>query len=229
MVRFATILFLSCLRSAAALAADAKIGDVLLHLPVPSGYCEMDPVLSSDAPVIARMHTALTNTGNRLLAVSADCRELKEWRKGKKETLNHVAEYQTVRRFENLALPDTPQNVVKSYCDGMRMLGERSMPGIGPDVQERAEHASKVVKSNELLFIGVVAEEPLVCYGASFQKVRLLSDQENPQVAIFAATILKEKVLLSYLFASYAGGKTVAELLAKQRANVSALHRLNPD
>ena len=69
MIRLTTALLLSCLVSLAATAADVKIGEVSLHLPPPPGYCEMDAVLASDAHLIARMHSTLTNTGNRLLAV----------------------------------------------------------------------------------------------------------------------------------------------------------------
>jgi len=227
MIRFTTPALLSCVLSVAATAADVRIGDVSLHLPPPPGYCEMDAVLASDAPLIARMHTTLTKTGNRLLAMSADCAELKEWRDGRKQALGHVAEYQTVLSFENQTLPDTPENVLKSYCSGMRMLGERSMPGVPLDAQERSEQASKILKPNEMIFLGVVAEEPLVCYGATLQKVKLLSDEENPQVAMFAAMILKEKILLSYLFAPYADRETVTQVLAKQRTNVGQLQRAN--
>jgi hypothetical protein len=65
--------------------------------------------------------------------MSADCTELKEWRDGRKQALGHVAEYQTVLRFENQPLPDTPENVLKSYCSAMRILGERSIPGVPAD------------------------------------------------------------------------------------------------
>jgi hypothetical protein len=92
-----------------------------------------------------------------------------------------VFSYQTVLRFENQPLPDTPENVLKSYCSGMRILGERSMPGVPADAQERAEQPSKILKPNEMIFLGVVAEEPLVCFGATLQKVKLLTDEENPR------------------------------------------------
>src|SRR5204863_9203655 len=142
-------------------------------------------------------------------------------------TLGHVAEYQTVVSFENQTLPDTPENVLKSYCSGMRMLGERSMPGVPLDAQERSERASKIPRPNEMIFLGVLAEEQLVCYWATLQKVKLLSDEENPQVAMFAAMILKEKILLSCLFAPYADRHTVTQVLAKQRTNVGRLQHAN--
>ena len=48
----AVAFFLCAFLSRAADAADAKIGDVSLHLPHPVGYCEMDPVLASDGAFI---------------------------------------------------------------------------------------------------------------------------------------------------------------------------------
>src|SRR6266702_4643827 len=101
MMRLATAVLLSCLVPASAPAADVKIGDSPLRLPPPTGYCEMDPVLASDAPLIGRIHATITKTGNRLLVMSADCAELKAWRNGKRHDLNHFAEYQTAIAMEN--------------------------------------------------------------------------------------------------------------------------------
>src|SRR2546430_2735326 len=95
-VRIATAFLLSCFVSGAVAAADARIGDVPLQLPKPPGYCEMDPVLASDAPLIGRLHATMTKAGNRLLVISADCTELKDWRNGKRHDLDHMAQYQTI-------------------------------------------------------------------------------------------------------------------------------------
>src|ERR1700682_3841830 len=95
-IRIATALLIFCFVSGAAAAADAKIGDVPFHLPQPPGYCEMDPVLASDAPLIGRLHATMTKTGSRLLVISADCAELRDWRNGKRQDLDHMAQYQTI-------------------------------------------------------------------------------------------------------------------------------------
>ena len=46
-------------------------------------------------------------------------------------------------------------------------------------------------------------------------------------MALFAAMILKGKILLLYLFAPYADRETVTQVLAKQRTNVGQLQRAN--
>jgi hypothetical protein len=50
---------------------------------------------------------------------------------------------------------------------------------------------------------------------------------ETTQGTVIATTLLKSKVVQLYLFAPYTGGKSIAQLLAKQRINVSQLQRAN--
>lgn len=216
MIRCAIALLVSCLLCLAAAAKDAKIGEVSLHLPQPPGYCEMDAVLASDARLIADIHGALGKTGNRLLILSADCGELRDWRDGKRSALDHMAQYQTVRSLEDRPLADTPEKVVKGYCDEMRALGQQSTPGMTPDA----------LRGNEIKFLGVVGEDPLVCYSSLLQKFAT-DVGERTQVTVFATTVLKGKIVLYYLFAPYVGGETVTQMLVKQRANVGQLRRAN--
>ena len=46
-------------------------------------------------------------------------------------------------------------------------------------------------------------------------------------MTLIAATVVKSKVVICYLFAPYAGRDTNAKLLASQRANVRQLQRAN--
>ena len=217
----------ACFLSRAADAADAKIGDVSLHLPHPLGYCEMDPVLASDGAFIGRLHSSMTKTGNRLLVISAECAELREWRSGKRPDLDHMAQYQTIIELENQPLPDTPEKIAKNFCANMHALAMRSMDYILPDPQERAERMSKDLKLNELKLLGMVAEDAGVCYTATVQKFKVEGHDETTQGTVIATTLLKSKVVQLYLFAPYTGGKSIAQLLAKQRINVGQLQRAN--
>jgi hypothetical protein len=227
MIRSARVLFLSCLLPFAAIAADTKIGDVSLHLPPPPGYCEMDPVLASDAPLIGSIHAAIAKSGNRLLGMSADCAELRDWRKGNRQDLDHFVDLQTAIGMESAPLVDTPEKMIKNYCLNMNTLGDQAMPGTPRNVQDRAERVSKATGLGGVKFLGVVAEDPLVCYVVTLQKFKIETREETMQVAIIATTIIKEKVLAYYLFAPYVGRETVSQLLAIHRRNMSLLQRAN--
>ena len=220
-------LLVSCLISVRAAAADLAIAEVSLHLPQPSGYCEMDPVLASDAPLVANTYSARAKAGGRLLLLSADCSEVKDWRGGKRRTLEHFAQYETPLRTEYASLPDIPGNVVRSYCEGMRR-SEHAAGGMSANDLDRAEYFSKTLGQNETLYVGVVAEEPLVCYVATFRNVEAETG-DGTQLCLVASTIIKEKVVLFYLFAPYRGRETLSRLLTMQRANMAQLQQANRD
>src|SRR5262249_14383069 len=102
-----------------AAAADVRIGDVSLRLPQFPGHCEMDPVAAADARLFASLHASLAKMGNRLLVLSADCSELRDWRTGKRLVLEHLAQYQTVIALQDGDQPDPPQVLVDCYCNSM--------------------------------------------------------------------------------------------------------------
>ena len=109
----AALLFISCLLACAAMAGDIKVGATSLHLVPQPGYCELDVVKASDARLVTAITGLLGRTGNRLLAISADCAELREWRAGKRVGLDHMAQYQTVLGLENDPLPTPPSEAMK--------------------------------------------------------------------------------------------------------------------
>ena len=210
-----------------AVAAEVRLGEVALRLPQPPGHCEMDPVVAADARLFSSLHASLAKTGNRLLALSADCSELKDWRNGKRLVLDHLAQYQTVIALQDSDLPDPPQVLVDRYCNDMLAASEQSMPGTGPRAEDRVEGASRMVRVNEMKYLGVAAAEPLVCYAATLHKFAVENAGVFMQVTLIAATVVKNKIVICYLFAPYAGRETIANLLASQRANVRQLHRAN--
>jgi len=227
MPRIVLTLLACSMLSSPSLAADVKIGDVPIRLPQPPGYCEMDPVIATDAPLIARLHSTIAKTGNRLLGMSVECAELRDWRNGKRPDIDHMAQYQTIAELENRPLPDTPAKMVENLCINMDALARRSMDYILPDTQERAEHVARMLTLNEIKLLGMVAKDPLVCYTGSMQKFKVENRDETIHVTVIATTFLKSKVVQLYLFAPFTSGKTITQLLDKQRTNVSRLQSAN--
>ena len=220
-IRFTAILLATGITSVCAVAADMKIGEVAIRLPPPERYCELDAAVGSDAARIGPVHTILNKAGVRLLAMSAACAELKAWRLDRTKDLDHWAEYQTAIRLEGVTLPDTPDKVVRQYCAQMRAAANQSIPAIDPS--ERSEEASSMVALNQRIYLGVVAEEPLACFGATVRKIKTQAGAEKIQVGITASAIIKGKVALYHLFAPYTSHDPVRELLRTQSRERLAL------
>src|SRR5262249_61282340 len=87
--------FLALAVASGAWAAEVTIGGVPITLPVPAGFCE----LSADHSFDIRMQTdfggSLERTGSRLLAISADCRQLADTRAGKRVGLGDYGGFGT--------------------------------------------------------------------------------------------------------------------------------------
>jgi hypothetical protein len=225
MVRLTAVLLILHFVCSAAAAKDVKVGDVALELPLPPGHCELDVVQASDAPLVAAVHSRLRKIGHRLLNLSADCGELRDLRNDKRRDLDHMAQYQTVANLEEGPLPDTPELVVKGYCDELRLRGDPSIAVLSPDA--RATRAFEMLKVNQGTFLGIIDEDKLVCYASLLEKSKTESGGEKAQVTVFAITVIKGKVISHYLYAPYAGSETVTPMLAKERATVGRLQRAN--
>jgi hypothetical protein len=210
-------------------AKDATVGTTSLALPPPTGSCELDANQASDARMMKAVEGMLAPTSNRLLAMSADCTQLDQWRTGKRPLLDNMAQYQTLTAWENTALPDTPEKTIKDACSEMRTQGEKLVADMTPDVKARAEQVLKTVKINEMKFLGVVGEDANVCYAAMLQKFHTEVGTDKTQATVFATTIVKGKLVYFYLFAPYVSGDTVTDLLAQQRTHVRQLQTANPD
>jgi hypothetical protein len=226
-IRVAATLLLAATTSLCAVAAEVKVGEVTIRLPPPDFYCELDPVVGLDGLRVGSVHATLKRAGVRLLAMSAICTELSGWRSDPTSELDHWAEYQTAIRLEDASLPDTPDKVVRKYCAEMRAAANQSVPAIDPSA--RSEEASSIVAPGQRIFLGVVAEDPLACFGATVRKIHTEAGAEKIQVGITASAIIKGKVLLYHLYAPYTSRDTVVRLLRSHRENVSRLHSANAD
>jgi hypothetical protein len=222
-IHVGAVLLFMCLLPISATAGETKVGATTLKLPAPPGYCELDAVKASDARLVTATTGMLGRTGSRLLALSADCGELGAWRAGKRSSLDHVAQYQTLLGFETNELPSAPEEAIKNACHHMRAQGEAKTP----ELKERAAQAAKTIQVNETKFVGVVAEDLLVCYAALLQKFRTESGLEKIRATLLVTMAIKGKVIYSFLFAPYDDGDTLIQMLAAQRVNVARLQAAN--
>jgi hypothetical protein len=208
-------------------AKDTTIGPVTINLVPPEGYCELEPGQPSDARMIKAVEGMLAPVGNRLLGMSASCTQLTDWRTGKRPLLDNISQFQTIVRLEASELPTAPAETVATACNEMRAQGDKLVADMTPDVKARAEQIMQKVKINEMQFMGVVAQDPLVCYAALLQKFRAETGVDKTQVNLFATTVIKGKIVYYYLMAPYVSGATVEEMLARHKVNVDRLHAAN--
>jgi hypothetical protein len=201
------------------------VGPVAIELPTPAGYCELDEKRPEDGRLFALTQTASPAT--RLLAMSADCKQLRDWRAGSLAGLQNYVQYQTIRAWENAPLPLPPAQLIEQTCATLRAQGGDIASRTGSDVQERLTRAMQDVKLNEVKFMGVLGEDANACYASLLARVRGENGREVEQATVFAATIVRGKVIYYYLCAPFVGERTLTDMLAQLRVHLAALEAAN--
>ena len=227
-IRPAVFLLLASLLGLPCLAKDAKVGQTSVTLTAPSGQCELDPGQPSDARMLQITESTLAGVGNRLLGFYADCKQLNDWRTGKRALLEDFAQYQTSIAAIDAPAPAVPAEAIKQLCSQQREASEKVVTGIATDMKARIEEAVRGVQLNQVRSLGVVAEDANACYAALVQRFKAETGKDVTIMALFATTFVQGKLVLYYLYSPYRSAQTMTALLAKQKLNVAALLAANP-
>ena len=207
-----------------AIAAQAMVGSASINLPSPTGFCEMSASTAPDSKMVGPLSELVAKSGNKMLAMSADCRQLVDWRAKKQKFLDDFANYQTpVSGIESAAAPEP----VKQTCSVLREQDTKILANQVPDLKTRVEQTFQQTKLNEASFLGVLDETVRACYAGLLQKLRLDGNTDRTQVTLFAATTVKNKSIFVYRIAIYGNSDTIPSVLARLKATVAALYAAN--
>jgi hypothetical protein len=205
--------------AAGALASPARIGGVPIYLPAPRGFCELSESNNSDQRMITTLGGLLEKSGNKLLGMSADCQQLRDWHSGKRQLLDDYAQYQT----PIASMDKPPSETVAQTCNTLRDEGNKILANQLPDIKARVESTLSKIKMGEARFLGVLAEDAGSCYAGLIQKIHTEVGTDKTQITAFAITTIKNKSVFSYRFSVYRNPQTVNLVLGKLKADVQAL------
>jgi hypothetical protein len=219
--RFAFLLLLAA--ASKAMAEQAALGDVSLNLPPPAGFCELSDSQPADRRTLSIMRTLLSQTGDKLLAASADCEQLAGWRAARRPVLDDYTQY----RVELAQIERAPDETIQEACATFRAEGDKIVSNQLPDAKARLAAVLKKVKINETAFIGVLAEEPRACYGGLIQALHTEAGTDKTQLTLFAATTVKNRRIYIFRSMIHTGPDTVDSGLAKLKTDVAAFYAAN--
>jgi hypothetical protein len=101
----------------------------------------------------------------------------------------------------------------------MRAQGEKMVTAMGQDARTRYEEVLKNVKLNETRFIGVLGEEPTICYAALVERL-VVDDAEKTQVTVFATAVVGGKIVYFYLYAPHVSGNSIVDVFELVKAQM---------
>jgi hypothetical protein len=224
MIKRIVLTVLCLLTGAAAQAADVQMGGVTLKLPAPKGYCELEKGQASDKRMIDFLNTALSKGPNELLAVSAECGELRDWRAGKRRLLEHFSQYQVekVRRSSSFTIDEA-----KASCAVMRAEGQKLSDDSTKNVNDNIHEANRKIDFQGQTFLGVLAEDPNGCYVGLYQKYKAETGAQISQLNVFYAGSIKNREVFFYVWAPYVSDASTDAMLTMVQSQVAALKAAN--
>jgi hypothetical protein len=202
-------------------AAQATVQGVAINLPVPAGFCELSASNAADKRMLDTVGDLVAKSrGNQLLAMSADCQQLTEWRTGRR-LLGDYGQYQ--------APPNAAANeeTFKETCAALRTQGGQTLSNVKKDLKGRMEESVKQMKVNDQRFAGFLGEDPTACYVALLQKLKAEDGTEVTQLTVLAITSVKDRFLFVNRYAPYVNADTVNDTLTKLKATIASLLEAN--
>lgn len=203
------------------MAAQARVEGVSIALPVPAGFCELSSANPTDHRMLDTIGETLAKArGNQLLAMSADCRQLAEWRDGRR-LLGDYGQYQAPR------MASANDETFRQTCAALRSQGGRSFANLKNDAKTKMEESVRQLKVNEQRFAGYLGEETTACYIALLQKLKAEEGPDVTQLTVLAITMVKGKFLFVNRYAPYVNADSIAETWAKLKLTIAALQEAN--
>lgn len=204
-----------------AMAADATVDGVSINLPVPDGFCPLNRGNPTDQRLLDTIGDALTKAhGNQLLAMSADCQQLADWRAGRR-LLADYGQYQAPR------IASANEETLRQTCAALRTQGGATVSNLKKDLKTKMEDAVRDLKVNEQRFAGFFGEEPTTCYVALLQKLKSKEGPDVTELSVLAFTMVKSRFLFVNRYAPYVNAGTVDDTLAKLKLTIAALQAAN--
>ena len=234
-MRFFIILPLIALSTTQALAQNLPIktdvGGKEITLLTTPGQCPFNSEDPKDANEIAITKKSLDDL--ELLHFTADCKQLKLWRKGDQPDYGSFAYTTVISSLKTKDFTGKENVLIKSVCDEMRKAAKQKKKFITKDLETRLTKTIKEIKNNKkrtTRILGVMSEDDTACYTSML--INYKNPKGNPKTlyATYAMTVLKGRILGFYNYADVEV-KTAASipkrLLATQKATVANHYAAN--
>jgi hypothetical protein len=203
------------------MAAQVTVEGVSINLPAPAGFCELNSSNPADKRMLDTIGGLVAKArGNQLLAMSADCQQLADWRAGRR-LLGDYGQYQAPQ------VAAGSEETFRQTCAALRTQGGQSIANMRKDLKEKMEESVRRMKVNDQRFAGFLGEDPTACYVALLQKLKAEDGSGITQLTVLAITTVKDKFLFVNRYAPYVNADTVSETLTKLKLTIAALLEAN--
>ena len=202
-------------------AREAKVGDKMLNVSPPAGFCEVDKSNKSDSSWLTSVVNLMNSAGITVIAAFPDCKELAQLRKNGQfmQTKFYVT-------AATNAIGKSSSKTVSDTCDELRTREYSDK-----DKAELSKAAAEYANGNmnvDSKALGVLDEtKGQVCYVATLQKVRTKAGDLSTMIAMFVVTYVDDNLLFLYQYTPYVDANSMPSALANLKITYAQFSAAN--
>jgi hypothetical protein len=188
-------------------AEEAKIGDVTIKVPAPSGFVRYDGLNERIDGVMLQM----VPKTNRLLLMFATPKDAALAKKGKPEELGRYMMLQTFRAAEDMKLSAKEFGQVVEGVEAQFASSEKAEQ-LQDEVNAQLKKTkdAKDLKVGETVMLGVYQKTEYSVDMGMLIKAQVRNEEPTPMAAAFSIIRLREKVLYLYVYSGYYAAEDIA-------------------
>ncbi len=216
----APILFLIALLALEAEAATVNLLGRSIEAAIPTGYCEVG-AHPAEAEIGSRTREAIGNS-NQILAMFADCKELEEFRKGRRTMLDNYGQI----------LAQTPKGQLRALKGISRSEYIRKISGKANDFTEAIKKGETRAKQfvtglQTVENLGLLSTDSNGLYTGVLMTMPDDTGRPRSIIGIVGMTLVKEMSISINLYQAYRNSPDLRGLLARQQAATATFVRVN--
>ena len=205
----------------------AEIGGTTVGFVAPDGWCTLEPGKISDARVIGVLQEGIKRVGNTFVVAFADCGELELWRSGRQRTLDNygvVAYNNALREFVH---PGTDASFVQELREAMDNAGQEYIDDLVERGAQLMEDVLPMAKLGTPTNLGTIGEDEISVYQGGIMPLE--TELGDPKVSVYsnASTLLRKKMVFTYLFTVHDDDRTLSRLLEDHKYWTERLRAAN--
>lgn len=214
------LIFVGC--ASIARSEQVILLDRAIEIPIPNGYCQVGKH-PTDAEMLIRITEGLGNS-NKILTMFANCKELEDFRRGKRMLLDN---------FGQILVP-TPKGKLGAFEGFSRgkFIAKLSGSGVRESFDEGLKMGEARLKEIESSYqsvenLGSLGMDDNGLYTAIVLTMTDDTNQLRRILGITGTTLIKELPVSINIYQAYKGAPNLEALLAKQKSALSGIVKAN--
>jgi hypothetical protein len=186
----------------------AKIGDVSLSVPPPTGFVRYDGLNQKIDDVMVQM----VPKTNRLLMLLATPKDAASAKKGKPEDLERYMMLQTFRNGEKMVMTAKDFTEVLKGVEKEFGSGDKAAAQLEAEVNEQLKKTKDVsdLKLGQTVMLGVFHKSERSIDMGMLMKAQVGDDEPKPMAAAFSIAMVRGKILYIYVYSGYYSPEDIA-------------------